>query len=49
MIIKPILQTERLILRQWCDEDFEPFAALMQTLKSWNIFRQLLVEMKALR
>ena len=25
---KPIIQTERLILRQWREEDLEPFAAL---------------------
>lgn len=26
MLQKPIIQTERLILRQWCEEDLEPFA-----------------------
>ncbi len=25
---KPIIQTEHLILRQWSEEDLEPFAAL---------------------
>lgn len=25
---KPLIQTERLILRQWCGEDLEPFAEL---------------------
>jgi 3-dehydroquinate dehydratase/shikimate dehydrogenase len=28
MLQKPIIQTERLILRQWREEDLEPFAAL---------------------
>lgn len=28
MLQKPIIQTERLILRQWCGEDLEPFAVL---------------------
>lgn len=35
---KSIIQTDRLILRQWCEEDLEPFATLNADLRVMEYF-----------
>lgn len=39
---KSIIQTERLILRQWCEEDLEPFAKLNADPRVMEFFPSLL-------
>ncbi len=39
---KPIIQTERLILRQWCEEDLEPFAMLNADTRVMEYFPAIL-------
>lgn len=40
--MKPIIKTERLILRQWCEEDLEPFAQLNADSRVREYFPALL-------
>lgn len=42
MLSKTNIQTERLILRQWCEEDLEPFAALNSDPRVMEYFPAIL-------